>query len=320
VEKVVYLDQKDWIRLSQMYYGKNKNSKLKEALDKVISASNRGVIFPVSVVHLIETIRRSNHPQVERLSKFIINISKGHTILPYSAIINKEIKEAFFKTVKYPYLDRGALKSIVIGKGVSKMLGVTPHIVSKDSLENRIPKELEQKLLKEIEKPEALLLGFTANYQDYPSERVNCEIVEELEQIRKEIRDRIPDKDLRSRYNIAKHITDSLLPELNRLAFIYGLQDKLLEGISSKEKCLKLMQDIPTSYCSFVLTDRRDRDHGRPISKTDLWDITALSIAIPYCDIVLADRMFGSIAKSGELDKLYKTDICCCVEELADKL
>lgn len=320
MQKTVYLDQKDWIQLSRAYYGKDKDPKLNEALQKVIEASNKGIIFPVSAAHQIEAQRRMNIPQKERLGEFIIKICKGYTILPYYTIINKEIKEAFFKHINYPYLNRNILKRHVIGKGISTMLGAVPTFSYKDDSQKMIEKEVNQKLINELEKPYLMKWGFTNTNSNYDSDYELAESLEELEKIRWELKTKIPDNDLRNRYNFFNHMKVFLLPTLIRMAGEWNTQNTLLKVFNSKEKCLELMQDVPTSYCTFVLTDRRDRLYDRTIKRTDLYDIATLSIAIPYCDIVVADKMFHSIAKSEKLDELYQTDICYRVEELIDKL
>jgi len=46
----------------------------------------------------------------------------------------------------------------------------------------------------------------------------------------------------------------------------------------------------------------------RRAKESDLWDM-ALSIAIPYCDIVVTERSWCGIAKDAGLDELYGTSI-----------
>ena len=39
-------------------------------------------------------------------------------------------------------------------------------------------------------------------------------------------------------------------------------------------------------------------------------------MAIPYCDIVVGEKMFSDLAKKSKLDKLYNTKILTSVNEL----
>ena len=52
------------------------------------------------------------------------------------------------------------------------------------------------------------------------------------------------------------------------------------------------------------------------MQKNDLNDILAFSMAIPYCDIVIGEKMFISLAKQAHLDKIYNTIILSSIKEL----
>ncbi len=73
-------------------------------------------------------------------------------------------------------------------------------------------------------------------------------------------------------------------------------------------------------YTTFCLTDERDRLGDRSINKNDIYDIAAFSIAIPYCDIVIGEKMFISIAKDRKLDALYDTKLGSSLEDLYEFL
>ncbi|AJM91720.1 hypothetical protein NPIRD3C_0506 [Nitrosopumilus piranensis] len=45
-------------------------------------------------------------------------------------------------------------------------------------------------------------------------------------------------------------------------------------------------------------------------------DINHLSGAIPYCDIVVVEKMFANLSKKQKLDKKYNCIICNSLQEL----
>lgn len=129
----------------------------------------------------------------------------------------------------------------------------------------------------------------------------------------------IKDNTLRFRAGAASFFNDVILPDLFPIAHRLGLRPETVLG-KSLEDITAFFQTMPTAYCLFTLSQCRDQNMQRPIKKTDMYDIWALSIAIPYCDIVLADSMFASIAKQAKLDKIYNTVILNSPEELLKHL
>ena len=53
----------------------------------------------------------------------------------------------------------------------------------------------------------------------------------------------------------------------------------------------------------------RNRELQKDIEDNDLYDIVSLAMAIPYCDIVVGEKRFISIAKNQKLDKLFDTKL-----------
>jgi hypothetical protein len=52
---------------------------------------------------------------------------------------------------------------------------------------------------------------------------------------------------------------------------------------------------IPTALSLFNLVVKRDQQLSRPIQTNDIPDVWALSLAIPYCDIVVTEKLWTSI-------------------------
>jgi hypothetical protein len=142
---------------------------------------------------------------------------------------------------------------------------------------------------------------------------------QKLEEIREQWRSRIKDNDLLRRAVMADYLIYAIGPKLfevlsdlmpNPKAFI----DKISQD---KEALIRFFQTMPTSYCIAQLTLYRDMQTERKIQPNDMHDIMSLSMAIPYSDVVVTERMWQTAITQTKLDSLYQTTALKSVLELA---
>jgi hypothetical protein len=306
----LYLDQNAWIYLSKSYYGIDKDTTLSEICSHLMKSSDEGcIICPLSVNHIIESLKHYNKDRRKRFAEFIIKVSKGYTIFPYSKIIPWEIKNAVNGLFGKEQLD---LSKRVIGKGISFSLG------AKAIIKGDISKEIKDMLTEKLESSDALKMLLSGEYSTESFHKVNSDgkriendLITNIEKIRKEDNE-IKDKELRYRVCATKHFRDMILPSIIKTLDDLGISFQTFQTLTSgwsEEHMFNFFRQIPTSFCDFTLTYKRDRNIDRPVKRNDLFDIAALSIAIPYCDIVVTEAMFASIALQAKLDKLYNTKI-----------
>jgi hypothetical protein len=315
-KKVVYLDQKDWIFLARGYY--DSSFKINsEICNLVLEASKKKAIFPLSIVHFDETLRRLDAGSRTRLATFMVKVSKGYTILPGAVIMKSEVRQAALKKLGLPTID---FSKFAIGRGVSHMLGAKGELVRKEgTVGPDLPEETKKKILGYVDSPQALLQFLTSQKLVEKSQHIqqnHASIVEKMEQIRRR-NAMIRDNDLRYRVCIARFLVDVIGPWLGRLMVDLNLPMKAIirEDWTQKE-FTEFFQNMPTAYCLFTLTYHRDQYMQRSIERNDINDIWALTMAIPYCDIVVTESMWGSIARQSKLDKIYNTLILSSAEEL----
>ena len=78
----------------------------------------------------------------------------------------------------------------------------------------------------------------------------------------------------------------------------------------------EFLEKLPTALCSFTLLFQRDQQTQRAIQINDMADIWHLTLAIPYSDIVVTEKMWASIAKGAKLDEKCNTVILSSLSEL----
>ena len=129
----------------------------------------------------------------------------------------------------------------------------------------------------------------------------------------------IRDNDLRRRITLAKYLFSAVNPKV--VAFLVSIHvdpdvfaDRVL---TSQEKIIQFFKSMPTSYCLVQLTLYRDMQRTRKIQPNDLNDIVSLSIAIPYSDVVVTERMWQTAIIQTKIHELRPTIILSSAKELA---
>lgn len=317
----IYLDQKDWILLAKAWKEKDGNPILKRLLQKlIIHAYNDKIIIPLSINHMIETSNRGDKKSRDDLIELMITLSKGYTIIPYVTVIPYEIKNAIYqnlgiseKTIE--------VKKMVFSRGIGNILGATPTIQNKEGSGDEYDKKALERIMYT---PEVLRFGFGTHNKKAFQERIKADnaLIQNIETNRERFEKQYKDKDLRRRARFATHFVEQINPILCRIIIDEKLPKEEGAKIIGKnpDECTAFMEQMPTSFCSFALTRRRDEQISAPAHEHDLYDIASLSIAIPYCDIVVCEKRFGGFARDEKLDTKYNTLILKNLEELDEYL
>lgn len=312
--KIVYLDQKGWIDLAKSNKG---------IIEVVMRASEAGVaIFPLSIVHLAETNSISNPQRRERLASLMVPMSKRYCFSPYvEPIIGSEIRNAILRRLGIPTVD---LKKYVLRRGVSHLVGAKPEIIPKERGQ-KLTHEIKQKLLDLLESPEAMYIALTARSMRYKKhslsiQRGNIEAVKKMEHIRRE-QLKIKDNNLRRRVALVSFLMEIIAPKLAKMLVEMNLpKDTIIKKGWSRRDFKEFLNSLPTALCLFTLLLERDQQLQRLIEVNDLYDAWALSLAIPYSDIVVTEKMWTSISRQAKLDEICNTTILSSIDELIGHL
>ena len=315
IDFVIHLDQKDWIGLARGHYGKD--SELTQVSKEVVRAADSGkVIFPMSVIHLDETVRNQDDDGRKRLAEFITKVSKGWSILPAQRIIDLEIESACLKNLGV----RGYnLREYAIKKSWFHMFGSKGTIVDKDPLKPA-SQELKDYVFEKVSNVESLLLVMkwgadkTLLKERQDEDRF---YVQEAERIRK-LSFRTKDKKLRHKVDLAKYSFNVILPKIITFLLEIGVDPDVFATrvMTDEDSIIKFFQSIPTAFCAFELDYDRNMQAARKIQANDLNDIMSLSIALPYCDIVITERMWRSRIVDMKLHRLRPTKVLASVKDL----
>ncbi len=87
--------------------------------------------------------------------------------------------------------------------------------------------------------------------------------------------------------------------------------------LTRRQEIFRFFKSIPTAYCVVELSFGRDMLKSRMVQANDLNDIMSLSIALPYSDIVVTEKMWHTMIVQDKLDKLRPTRVLTSVMQLA---
>jgi hypothetical protein len=208
----------------------------------------------------------------------------------------------------------------VFGKGIGHLVGAVPEIVSGKGAQE-LPAQLKQELLDLLDRPESLYSILTGLHKIPRSiQALDVEVTKTMEHIRKE-RSEIKDNKLRRRVEFARFLRDIIVEKLAKVLFKMNLpKDSIIKSGWSEREFREFLNSIPTALCLFTLTLERDQQLHRPIPVNDINDIWALSLAIPYSNIVVTENMWSSISRQSKLDVLCNTIIVPTIDELLEHL
>ncbi len=81
-----------------------------------------------------------------------------------------------------------------------------------------------------------------------------------------------------------------------------------------------LVHDIPSRWAEREMRRLRHANPQKQWEGNDLNDVTALSIAVPYCDVVVTERQWTHLARTAKLDQLYGTTVISDLRRLPELL
>jgi hypothetical protein len=308
--RIVYLDQNAWIELAKLYYGHPSDID-KKLLQTILESSNSGTaVFPISLIHLSELTNTAKTRWRKELLSLMLEISKYYTLTPYwNKLRELEIKNLILRELDLPPIN---VRSYFVRKGFSHLMGATPTIKSK-SINPEILIELNQKLQMALNDPEIFLNLAHKVYKDNKREHVAT--VQEFELIRERL-SRFKDNQYRRKVFLWQNIVATILPKLNSFLAEMNLPLNLAEKIFDKYDADDFLSKLPTALCEFTLMFQRDQQSFRAIQVNDSYDIWHLTLAIPYSDIVVTEKMWTTIAKNTKLDEKCNTVILSSIHDL----
>lgn len=313
----IFLDSNHWITLARVEKGKETDSDLIEVYEKIKNLSDsKDTIFPFSMFHLEDILKNTNKERREELIDFMIGISKGWVMKPFLLFREQEVENALLQKIgAKPIHD---IISKIFAKGVAYTAGLEYHFSSKTEEGKKFLVTHDKKIREYVDSLESMSLllkndEFCSFIREDNKIYLNAALT--MENFRQQ----------RQTWTKTERFDNELISFFNKSIEIHLIKflkkykiEKILHLIfQSKQDFEQFLEFMPSSNILVRLTFARDEESPEhKVQPNDLIDISHLSEAVPYCDIVVMEKMFASICRRIKLDQKYDCQVLSSLKEL----
>lgn len=324
--KYIYLDQNKWIELAKGL--KNKEQKYISLYDTILKNVKDGIwAFPISIIHITETMKRKNETSRKELLDLMFAISNGYAICDYTTADNIE----FNHWVNSNSLDCSQTKGLIIKRDLVSVLGLSTENVTIKCNGIAIPSELEK--IAQIIKNHScdrevfdLICEIISNegsngdedyfYECYRKGRDDFQLwkktIEKTEEYKSE--HLYPAYLIRTFFQIYEEKLTSLSQNARKNIV------KIFEECSTnKTNTINILETLPGFNVFNRLVFELYNNPDKQVHKHDFNDLAYMRVAVPYCDIVIGENYWCDRVKHYHLDKKYNTIVSTSLMSLIDK-
>ena len=339
--KLIYLDLNHWIELSKAYSGHPNGKKHRFILDKCLKAVGDGSsVFPLSVSIYAEISKITNHRQRRDLREVVEHVCRYVVVTSPSVVATHEIETVLDKTVgpnpvplnTTNYLDWGVERAYGKAGGIRIELPSGEDVTDKvrstfprgpaafDSLLSDAQLELNRKAIEgptPQEEPRLKALGWNPKAIVRVAEQ---KALDELSQVQ--------------RFNDdPKWRTGRIRDVITAREVLVEVGDIFTEGFAARgpgatdqfyattpDDLRSIYSAMPSLDVAVTLKASLHRDPNHKWTNNDIYDIWALAITIPYCDVVVTDRSMWSHVTRHKLGDRYDTVVTPRLAELPNHM
>ena len=313
----IYLDQNKWIDLARAYYEMEGGKRFRGALDKIQEGiSNQTIVCPLSSEHVFETNKTKNRTRRKRLAVVMSEISRGVTISPQSQIRRREfahiLGKAFHKT--YPVMPSA------FGVGIPFALG--KEFIVRDENGNRVlmPEKFNLEVNELLASSETIISFLMGN-----DEATNLKALEQYNRSQAEFVERVESfREKAKQHGKMAHrrayIANLTIAIQDELIDVLKLYDKTMEDFLNlgRDEITSIYDNCPTVDIEIALVVSRNEQWDKKVKANDSVDIAFLTIAIPYCDVIITEKFWCSLIQRTKLDKKYNTVVLRDINNLLE--
>ena len=317
---LVYLDQNKWIDLAKIQYGSDKTDEGNRLLETIYGAvRDNKVLFPLSIVHLDEINKISSETKRQQLAALMVKLSKGYSLSPYvENHIAVEVDQIIASKLGYPHID---LRRVFLKQGIHQLIGTKVDIVSRNGNKNKKPpRNVKEKMLCLLFDPSAFELSLTKRLSNPSLRQYQKEAATKMDDARKKLLI-IKDNDLRKRTYLFQNVLSIIVPHIIELLKDRGLSKDFFKIDEwNREDVDRFLIHVPTGLTFITLSMYMDLKFQKAIEVNDIADIWGLTLAIPYCDVVVTEKRWVAIAKQAKLDRVCDTIMLSSINDLKEYL
>jgi hypothetical protein len=306
---VVYLDLNHYYVLGEALAGHPRQASHRDILTKLLGEVEHGRLrFSLSEVHYMELTENPRDNQRQKAAAVMAMLSRFVTMAPIYKIVDEELAKELNRRYGRPAFP---VKVEKFGIGALFAFGQATDRGETD--------ELKERLL--LEGPPQ---GLRAQIPGYDAYSARGRADEELESFNVMLNTLRTDPDIAKRpldaicaRQLSVDIGDNFVRALRSAGYVQSWP----LGLRAPERLTEFLMCLPSRRVAAMIQFHYLKDVDRDWTINDLRDIAALSIAIPYCDIVVADNKAWDATKNrAHLDREFGTQLFRRLEDLVGYL
>lgn len=331
--RLVYLDMNHWIGLAQAATGHAQGAGHLAALDACRAAKAAGIaLFPLSGAHYIEMYNITDPRQRRDLAAVMEELSSFATLASRSTVMVLEV-DALLDAVAGRQFPIKAAN--LLGFGVGPAFGMRGGLRIRDADGRDTTAEFsasgdgaarlaEAELLFE----RALLAGpADADLPDLVEQgydpRAAMKVARQRADQEEELRSRLDDdsrwrrgrlRDVVGARELRYELSDIVEKALSERGLAWG------DVLGDRESLRGFMRAMPSTEVAIELKRTRHRDPTLRWTPNDINDIDALSLAVPYCDVVVTEKFAHHVLTTSRVAERMDTLIMCALSDLLQQL
>ncbi len=301
----IYLDTNKWIDLARAHYGSKNGERFAGVLAYLRQSVEKGeLVLPVSLTHCLE-LNRYGQPEKRRdVWEFVVSLSRCWAIASSPRVMDQLISNCVYKTFK---CDHATSEPRVFGH--SAVFGLWPEPPSQgDGTAWRDFLETPQAWMHFwLDMPEDTRRNLHAGLSRLNQDACN--------RVNSALKDAPKDQlDIERRSYMARLFLDFQDRYLAAASRIGKGKEDLLE--LAFEDTVGLIANVPPLDVETALVVQHRRQSDRSMAPNDVADVAQLSMAIPYCDVVVTEKYWMDKARRENLDARYVTRLFTDLNDL----
>ena len=335
---VVYLDLNHWISLAKAAVGHPQGESFKDALDTCRSAALRGsATFVLAGAHYLEVLKVTSARQRRDIADVMERLTGFRTLVSRLAVMKLELSSTLDSILGLKSRDA---EIELIGHGALHAFGLSGSLRIRDRTTGAdvTPQFREQYGAGRFDDYMAnALLEFERSHLRGPQDEAELQKLQSLgydHQRPLQIAVTRAEEERAQRLRLdgggpwrGERLPDvvsarELLIEFQRMAPMafqernIGLEDVL----TSPEAGVTFMRSMPSTDVSVALKIAWHRNRDKPWSANDIYDIDAMALAVPYCDVVVTEKACHHALVSTGMDVRMNTVLLRDLPSLAATL
>ena len=335
--KLIYLDLNHWIELSKAYSGHRDGKNHRCILDRCLKAVREGkAVFPLSIYIYTEISKINNYRQRRDLRESIEQVCRYMVLTPLSDVATHEIEAVLDMAIgpnpaplnATSYLDRGVKRAYGMGGGIRIESASGEDVTEEFRRTNPHGPQAFETLLSvaQLELNRKVIDGPTPHEE--PEFRARGWNPEAIMQGHEE----------KASEELAQVLRFNQYPNwrLGRIRDVITVREVLIElrdifakGFAARgpraadqfynveqDELLSIYNSMPSLNVAVSLKTSFHRDPNHKWTNNDIYDIRALALTIPYCDVVVTDRAMWSHVTRQKLHDRYSTVVIPQLAEL----